>query len=461
MPREDFHTEFKRTWTDETKCSVIAFANCDGGTIWIGVADDGTFSGIDNPDEEILRIQNTLRDSIAPDIMMFVQCSFVEKSGAIAIRIDVHRGTRRPYFLRNKGIRPEGVFVRQGPSTVPASFDAIRRMLIESGDSHYENAVSFEQDLSFNFARDFFVQREVALGTTQMRSLKFINEDGLYTNLARLLSEQCEHTIKAAVFQGKRKNIFRDRAEFSGSVLKQLEDAYSFIVRHNNLHACIEGLNRIDTYDYPLTAVREGLLNAIVHRDYGASGPILISIFDDRLEILNQGGLMPSMSIAEVRRGISDPRNKALAAVFYRLKLIEAYGTGYDKIDGSYEGTGKHADISVTQNSFLLTLPNVNYVEHGSTSTRLETPASGIVFQDRLAECFSRPSPVVPSEKCMQRRRLVIDLCKRHGAISRPEIQKAAGISQTAAIVLIRSMLESGELVKVGKGKETRYTLPM
>ena len=169
---------------------------------------------------------------------------------------------------------------------------------------------------------------------------------------------------------------------------------------------------------------------------------------------------MPSMSIAEVRQGVSDPRNKALAAVFYRLKLIEAYGTGYDKIDGSYENTGKHADISVTQNSFLLTLPNVNYVEHSSTSTRLEIPASGIVLQDCQVESSSRPTLGVRSEKGMQRRRLVLDLCKQYGTVTRPNIQKAVGISQTAAIVLLRTMLDSGEIMKVGKGKETRYALP-
>ena len=228
-------------------------------------------------------------------------------------------------------------------------------------ESRWEQCVSWNQNLTFAFAAGFFARRELPFEAASMRSFGITNADSLYTNLALLLSDQCEHSIQAAVFQGTRKDIVRERAEFCGSVLKQLEDACAFVARRNNLHAHIEGLYRIDIYDYPLAAVREGLINAVVHRDYGAGGPILVSILDNRLEILNQGGLMPSMTVEEVRRGVSDPRNKALADVFYRLKLTDAFGTCWDKMDSAYEGSGKQAHISVTQNSFRLTLPNVNY----------------------------------------------------------------------------------------------------
>ena len=228
-------------------------------------------------------------------------------------------------------------------------------------ESRWEQCVSCNQSLTFAFAAGFFARRELQSESASMRSFGLTNADGLYTNLALLLSDQCEHSIQAAVFQGTRKDIVRERAEFCGSVLKQLEDACAFVVRRNNLHAHIEGLYRIDIHDYPLAAVREGLINAVVHREYGAGGPILVSILDNRLEILNQGGLMPSMTIEKVHRGVSDPRNKGLADVFYRLKLIDAHGTGWDRMDSAYEGSGKQAEISLTQNSFRLTLPNVNY----------------------------------------------------------------------------------------------------
>ena len=452
-------TEYKREFIDDIKLTAIAFANGDGGTIYIGINDDGTVCGVAEPDEVALKVQNALRDSILPDIMMFVRCGFEKLEGKIVVKVDVHRGTRRPYFLKGKGIRPEGVYVRQGPSTIPASYDAIRQMLIETTGETYERGVSLEQNLTFEYAETYFAQRNVAFGETQKTALGLINKDKLYTNVALLLSDQCGHAIKAARFQGTRKLVFRDRAEFSGSIFKQLEEAYAFIVKHNDLHATYEGLQRIDQLDYPLMAVREGLLNAVVHRDYGTSGPILISIFDDRLEILNQGGLMPKMTIEDVREGVSDPRNKALASVFYRLKLIEAYGTGYDKIDSVYEGSGKRAQIAVTDNSFKLTLPNTNFV--------LPTPPmmnGDSVDHPHLASSVLSKN-AAPSTKSVRRSKLssreasVLELCRRQGSVTRKNVEAAFGISQTPAVLLLKAMTEAGLLRKIGQGPLTRYVL--
>lgn len=154
--------------------------------------------------------------------------------------------------------------------------------------------------------------------------------------------------------------IFRDRAEFEGSVLEQFDKALAFLEKHQSKRSVFQGAKRIDIPDYPMMAVREGLTNAVVHREYASTGPILMSIFADRLEILNQGGLLPNFTIDEVLRGVSEQRNEKLAAVFYRLGLLEGYGSGYSRMLSSYAGTGKKPEISVTRFSFMLTLPNVN-----------------------------------------------------------------------------------------------------
>ena len=95
------------------------------------------------------------------------------------------------------------------------------------------------------------------------RTLGIIGEDGAFTNLGLLLSDQCTHTSKLAVFEGATKTVFKDRNEFSGSLLKQLEDIFSYIDRFNRTRAEFSGLKRIDMRDYPPEAVREALLNAI------------------------------------------------------------------------------------------------------------------------------------------------------------------------------------------------------
>lgn len=99
-----------------------------------------------------------------------------------------------------------------------------------------------------------------------MRTLKLTDQDSLYSNLGLLLSDQCVHTIKVAVFQGTDQTIFKDRREFTGSLMQQMNEVYDFIDFRNQTRATIEKLLRIDVKDYPEIAVREALLNLLVHR---------------------------------------------------------------------------------------------------------------------------------------------------------------------------------------------------
>ena len=137
--------EFKREYVDDIKNTIIAFANCDGGTLYIGVNDDGEICGVNDVDDTMLRVTNAIRDAVRPDVTMFVECSNDTMEDKSVVRVTVQRGTARPYYLQKKGIRPEGVYVRQGASTVPATDTAILNMIKEtSGDSYknYDNRVS-------------------------------------------------------------------------------------------------------------------------------------------------------------------------------------------------------------------------------------------------------------------------------------------------------------------------------
>lgn len=132
MLTENKTTELKREYVDDIKNTVIAFANCDGGTLYIGVDDDGTVCGVEDVDETILRVTNAVRDAVWPDVTMFVECRNDKIDGKPVIFVSVQRGTARPYYLQRKGIRPEGVYVRQGASTVPATDAAILNMIKET-----------------------------------------------------------------------------------------------------------------------------------------------------------------------------------------------------------------------------------------------------------------------------------------------------------------------------------------
>ena len=433
--QESETVELKAIVVEDIKKEIIAFANCEGGKLYIGVLDDGTVTGLDNPDETSLQISNMVRDAIKPDLTMFLHYETITVDEKKIVAVDIQQGTERPYYIAKKGLRPEGVYIRQDYSSVPATNTAIRRMIKETDGDHFEEMRSLEQKLTFESAKKIFAERNVKFGFTQMKTLGMATQDGVYTNLGLLLSDQCVHTIKAAVFQGITQSEFKDRKEFSGSLFRQMNEAYDFIDFRNQTHSTFDKLYRIDRRDYPETAVREALMNLLVHREYSFRASTFISLYSDRLEFISIGGLISGVSLKDVTMGISVCRNAKLANIFYRLELIESCGTGIMKIMEAYEGSGMTPQIETSDNAFKIILPNLNAVPE---------PARQIQVN---------PEKGMPEEK-------VIALTKQRGFVTRKEIEILLGMGQSSCGRLLKKMVENGLLIQEGTGKNIHYCLP-
>jgi len=419
--REDSRTEFKREYTADIKKEIVAFANSDGGKIYIGRDDDGNEYPLSNVTETLTQLTNNIRDSILPDVTMFV--SYETSEGGIIVTVS--EGTNKPYYLSDKGIKPSGVYVRQGASSAPASFDQIREMIKFTDGDKFEAARSLVQDLTFRETTAEFSRNGLELGRNHMQTLGIIGNDGLYTNLGLLLSDQCPFTIKFAVFNGTKKGEFRTRKEIEGSLLKQMRSAFDFLSLSNNLAASVSGLDRLEQHDYPEIAVREAILNAIVHRDYSFSGSIIVNLYDDRAEFVSLGGLMPGLRTEDLFVGISQPRNEKLANVFYRLKHIEAYGTGLKLIMQYYDELDIKPEINATHGAFSLTLPNMNYAKP-------------------LSSAQSQKAPKEPKTQ----HKTIINHLKNNSTITNEVVQSLLSVKQTRAYNIIREMLDAGLITK-------------
>ena len=271
----------------------------------------------------------------------------------------------------------------------------------------------------------------MAFGKSQMRTLGIVGADGLYINLGLLLSDQCAHTVKFAVFDGTKKGEFKTRKEIEGSLFKQMRSAFDFLSLSNNLAATVSGLDRVEQYDYPEAAVREAILNAIVHRDYGFSGSVIVNMYDDRMEVVSLGGIMPGLRVEDLYVGVSQPRNERLANVFYRLKHIEAYGTGLRLIMQYYEGIETKPAITATSGAFSLTLPNMNYA-----------------------------SPLRKAAKPKAQHNAVLDYLRGNPFITNEIAQEILSVKQTRAYMVIREMVDAGLVIKCGTGKgDNEYVL--
>ena len=180
-----------------------------------------------------------------------------------------------------------------------------------------------------------------------------------------------------------------------------MNEVYDFIDFRNQTRATIEKLLRIDVRDYPEIAVREALLNLLVHRDYSFSASALISIYADRIEFVSIGGLMPGIDLEDIMVGISVCRNQDLANVFYRLHLIEAYGTGMGKIMKAYEGMVEKPVIETTKNAFKIILPNINAkYEKGAESVLPAEPSAHTPVGTPLSAGEEKSVGICPDTWC-------------------------------------------------------------
>ena len=440
--RESEKIEFKEIFIDEIKKEAVAFANSQGGVIYVGIRDDGEVIGIDNSDEIMQKAANMLRDAIHPDITMFVHYRIENMEGKEVLAIEIQSGTDKPYYIYKNGLKPSGVYIRQGSSSVPASESAIRQMIKDTDGDVFEQMRSLDQELTFSETEKRFLEKGIDFGGSQRQTLELVSLDGQYTNLGLLLSDQCPFTVKCAVFSGKDQSAFQDRKEFSGSLLKQLDEVYAFIDQHNNLSASFSGLYRNDTRDYPESAIREALLNSFVHRDYSYSASILISIYEDRIEFVSIGGLIDGIGLDDVLAGLSICRNRQLADIFYRLDLIEAYGTGLPKIVNAYLGSSVQPEFLTTQNTFKTILPNRNKKKQADVLKER-------TFLDHIQTSRKQGSP----------EQRIADYLAEHGSIKRSEVEKLLGVSQATSGRLLKRMMEDGKLYRSGNGKMARYEL--
>lgn len=425
---ETENIELKSEFTEEIYKEIIAFANTDGGTVYVGIDDNGNAVGLDNPDKEYTRITNGIRDAIMPDVTMFVRFSIDNKK---VVRITVSEGTNKPYYLRSKGLKPSGVYVRQGTSSAPASSEQIRKMIKESDGDVFEEMRSLNQQLTFESAKRAFARYNTEFNETKYSALGIKGTDGLFTNLGLILSDNCSHTIKIAVFADPSNTEFRDNKEFGGSVFSQLEDAFNYLMLCNKTAATFEGLERIESRDYPEEAVREALLNAIVHRDYSFSGSIIINVNNTETEFISIGGLVPGLSAEDIRSGISQPRNPKLAEVFHRLHLIESYGTGIRRIYKLYENCAAQPRIEVTANTFKIVLPNMN----------------------------ENQSAAKHKPEISERMKTVLGFISKNGAITDTEISNLLNLKKTQTYTVVKQMQQLGLISAVGKGKNKKYIL--
>ena len=396
---ENNETEFKREFTDKIARTIVAFANTSGGSLYIGVDDDGTVVGIDDIDKVQLNVKNVLRDAIRPDVSLYTAMNTERRGDKWILRLDVGRGTSKPYYLTSHGLRSEGVYVRRGSSNEQASEQNIREMILSSMRLSYEREPSIISNLTFDYARDYFSRKSLEFGQSHFAQLGFTDEQGRFTNLALLFSDQNPHVLKIAEFGSKDNLSFMDRKEISGSVLKQLEMAYDTLLLYNRRMSKFNGLERVDHLLYSTDSIREALVNSLIHCDYSQSAPSRIEVYDKSMDFINLGGLVDGLSISDLELGAS--------------KVTDI--------------------VTVSDHAFRLRLPAEGIIGSNAVNTGREVSARE------------------------QRHLHILKIASQNGRITRKVIQQETGCSLGTAIRDLEDLQKQGKLRREGQGKNTEY----
>jgi ATP-dependent DNA helicase RecG len=304
-------------------------------------------------------------------------------------------------------------------------------MIKDNGTGQFLSELSIEQNLTFEYADRIFAEKNIAFSKEKKQSLGMIRPDGRYTNLSLILSDQCPYTTKAAIFEGLNKEIFKDRKEFTGSIFKQIEDVRAYLNVFNRVHGTFEGIYRVDHPDYPEITIREAYINALIHRDYYIEGSVLVNMFDDRLEFMSLGGVMMGVTHELMLAGVSVTRNEKLAQIFYRLNIIEAFGTGIPRIYSAYENKAVKPEIPFVDGAFLMLIPNMNYhIKHDAVIKKVTNGGN----EQRLLSTFVGRS------------------------FSKEDAADVLGITVSGAYKLLRRMTEQGLLASRKEVKRWIYS---
>jgi predicted HTH transcriptional regulator len=337
--------EFKREFPAKSDVlkTIVAFANGAGGELIIGVSDKHReIVGIENPLELEEKIANMVYDSIAPIIAPYI--SIIDINGKKILHIQVMAGTNKPYFIKTIGIR-EGTFIRVGSTNRRASEEIIEEIRREAHGFSYEQEIIPSlsvDDLDENAIQYFLheinenhIDNDIL---TKWHILKKNNGDYFPTVLSVILfgtpglSEYDDFNIRLTRFNEEDYTEIAESKEYSIPLIVKIDEIISDVRSYVKRISVLEGARRIEKTVIPDFALREVIINAIVHKDYSIKSSVKINIFSDRLEVINPGILFGNLDISDLGKGISESRNRKLVKIFRKFGFMEELGTGIRRI---------------------------------------------------------------------------------------------------------------------------------
>ena len=431
--------------------SVIAFANTSGGKIVLGVDDETrTIVGVDEKSvfQIMDNIANAISDSCEPQIIPNI--TFQTIDGKCVVVVEIYPGANRPYYFKSFG-KASGTYIRVAGTSRPADQVKIKELEMEGANLSWDELTCVgypvDEKAVLKLCGDIKRYMFEATGAEDVKSIKEVSSKQLLswkilkqvegellaTNAFVLLTSEYFpfSKIQCALFKGTDRDIFIDKKEYGGPLYEQIENAYQFVLRHINLGAEIEGIVRRESYELPIGAIREMIVNAVCHRNYMDNSCVQVAVYDNRVEVTSPGMLYGGLTLEEAMSGRSKIRNRAIAEVFSRMEIIEEWGTGIRRI------------IKRAQEFGLL---EPEFLEIGDT------------FRVNLYRKTDK-KPIKADKKPIktEREELVMMFVEENGSITNREARELLGLAESTVKRILKEMVKEEKLIEKGDRKTRKY----
>ena len=335
---EDVRNEFKIKLTDKFEEEVISFLNTNGGNIYLGINDKGDIIGINGNIDLLQRtIKDRIKDNIMPSTLGLYDVIVLEKDNKKYIKVIIAKGNERPYYLKGMGMTPDSCFIRVGSSIQSMSSKMINNEFSKRTRNSLKNIVSPKQDLTFSQLKIYYEEKGFSINNNFLKQLDLYTDDGKYNYNAYLLADNNSISIRFGKYDGINSVNLIENEDFGNCcIIKATKNILNKLEIENKTFTKIEYPERQEIKMYDYIAVREAVVNAIVHNDWSNEYSPKFEIFSDRLVISSNGGIQDNTTKEEFLEGFSLPKNKELMKVFNDLDLVEQMGTGIIRILQSY-----------------------------------------------------------------------------------------------------------------------------
>ena len=349
--------------------SVSAFANSNGGILLFGVRDfDRIPVGLKDIVKDSEKVSELINERITP--LPRYELNTFKEDDKDFMEVKIGDGPRTPYYYDSDG-RKEA-FIRSGNQSIPAPKHILDGLILKGQNTTFDELPSKYDisDVSFTLL-NASLKNETGKELNKDKdyiSLELVTKDKKVTNAGLLLSDQ-GMLVQSRIFCTRWKGLVKgsidgdaiDDKEYTGSIISLLENAEIFIKNHSRIGWEIKGMKRIEMEDYPVRAIREAIVNAIIHRDYQIIGSeIHIDMYDNRLEITSPGGMIDGSFIQhlDITKISSMWRNRVISDIFNRLHFMERRGSGLTRIVESYSDYNIKPEFSSDISSFKVVFPN-------------------------------------------------------------------------------------------------------